>query len=156
MRTTLILLCLITAFATSVTGQIPSSGPDYLQVLPQVDSTMSSTIAIEGNGGMHWFDPTPILNLQQIREAAVEQHSIDGVGLVVSLYLTETGMEEVRRHLEQWNGRSFGVIVGGRVLAAPLLLSSGSHQIVLSPDSLSFRQATELVDDLNTRIARMR
>lgn len=104
MRTVLAFLCLITAAATSASGQIRSSGPDYLQVLPQVDSTKGSAIALAGDVGTYWFDPTPILNLQQVREAAVEQHSIDGMGLVLSLHLTETGQEKLRRHLDQMNG----------------------------------------------------
>jgi hypothetical protein len=156
MRTVLAFLCLITAAATSASGQIRSSGPDYLQVLPQVDSTKGSAIALAGDVGTYWFDPTPILNLQQVREAAVEQHSIDGMGLVLSLHLTETGQEKLRRHLDQMNGHSVGVIVGRRLVAAPLPLPRGSHQIVLSPASLSISQATELVEDLNTRIAQLR
>ena len=156
MRTALALLCLITASASSATGQVPSSGPDYLQVLLQVDSTMSSAIAVEGNEGTYWFDPTPVINLEQVREAAVEQHSVDGVGFVISLHLTETGLEKLRRHWDQLEGHSVGVIVGSRLLAAPLLLRSGSPQIFLSPGSLSLRQATELVADLNARIDRMR
>lgn len=156
MRTSLALVCLIATSAGSAIGQVPSSGPNYLQVLLQVDSTMSSAIAVEGKEGTYWFDPTPVINLEQVQEAAVEQHSVDGVGFVVSLHLTETGLEKLRRHWDQLEGHSVGVIVGSRLLAAPLLLRSGSPQIFLSPGSLSFRQATELVADLNTRIDRMR
>jgi len=156
MRTALALLCLITASARSATGQVPSSGPNYLQVLLQVDSTMSSAIAVEGNEGTYWFDPTAVINLEQVQEAAVEQHSVDGVGFVISLHLTETGLEKLSRHWDELEGHSVGVIVGSRLLAAPLLLRSGSPQIFLSPGSLSLRQATELVTDLNTRIDRMR
>jgi hypothetical protein len=156
MRTALALLCLITASASSATGQVPSSGPNYLQVLLQVDSTMSSAIAVEGNEGTYWFDPTAVINLEQVQEAAVEQHSVDGVGFVISLHLTETGLEKLSRHWDELEGHSVGVIVGSRLLAAPLLLRSGSPQIFLSPGSLSLRQATELVTDLNTRIDRMR
>jgi len=156
MRTALALLCLITASASSATGQVPSSGPNYLQVLLQVDSTMSSAIAVEGNEGTYWFDPTAVINLEQVQEAAVEQHSVDGVGFVISLNLTETGLEKLSRHWDELEGHSVGVIVGSRLLAAPLLLRSGSPQIFLSPGSLSLRQATELVTDLNTRIDRMR
>jgi len=156
MRTALALLCLITASASSATGQVPSSGPNYLQVLLQVDSTMSSAIAVEGNEGTYWFDPTAVINLEQVQEAAVEQHSVDGVGFVISLHLTETGLEKLSRHWDELAGHSVGVIVGSRLLAAPLLLRSGSPQIFLSPGSLSLRQATELVTDLNTRIDRMR
>jgi len=155
MRTALALLCLITASASSATGQVPSSGPNYLQVLLQVDSTMSSAIAVEGNEGTYWFDPTAVINLEQVQEAAVEQHSVDGVGFVISLHLTETGLEKLSRHWDELEGHSVGVIVGSRLLAAPLLLRSGSPQIFLSPGSLSLRQATELVTDLNTRIDRM-
>ena len=156
MRTALALLCLITASASSATGQVPSSGPDYLQVLLQVDSTMSSAIAVEGNEGTYWFDPTAVINLEQVQEAAVEQHSVDGVGFVISLHLTETGLEKLSRHWDELEGHSVGVIVGSRLLAAPLLLRSGSPQIFLSPGSLSLRQATNLVADLNARIDRMR
>jgi hypothetical protein len=156
MRTALALLCLITASASSATGQVPSSGPNYLQVLLQVDSTISSAIAVEGNEGTYWFDPTAVINLEQVQEAAVEQHSVDGVGFVISLHLTETGLEKLSRHWDELEGHSVGVIVGSRLLAAPLLLRSGSPQIFLSPGSLSLRQATELVTDLNTRIDRMR
>jgi len=156
MRTALALLCLITASASSATGQVPSSGPNYLQVLLQVDSTMSSAIAVEGNEGTYWFEPTAVINLEQVQEAAVEQHSVDGVGFVISLHLTETGLEKLSRHWDELEGHSVGVIVGSRLLAAPLLLRSGSPQIFLSPGSLSLRQATELVTDLNTRIDRMR
>jgi hypothetical protein len=136
-------------------AQVPSSGPNYLQVLLQVDSTTRSAIAVEGNAGTYWFDPTPVLTLEQVREVAVEQHGVDGAGFVVSLHLTQTGLEALRRHRDRLEGHRVGVIIGSRLLAAPIILTSGSPQILFSPTALSLSQATELVDDLNARIDRM-
>jgi hypothetical protein len=156
MRTALALLLLVVVPASPAVGQVSSSGPDYLQILARVDSTVNSAIKVEGDAGAYWFDATPVINLEQVRQAAVEQHSVDGAGFVLSLHLTEAGEEVLRRHSDQLENQPLGVIVGSQLLGAPIRSRGLSSQVSLAPDSLSLRQATELVDDLNARISRIR
>ena len=156
MRTALALLLLVAVPATSAVGQVSPSGPDYLQILARVDSTVSSAIKVESGAGTYWFDPTPVINLEQVRQAAVEQHSVDGAGFVLSLRLTEEGAEVLRRHSDQLEEQPVGMIVGSRLFTTPIRFRAGNPHVFLTPGSLSLRQATEVVDDLNARIGQVR
>jgi hypothetical protein len=154
MRTVLALLLLIPASAGAGLAQVDTTGANYLQLLPEADSAASSAIAVEGAPGTYWFDPTPVLTLQAVRDAAVEQHG-RVEGFVVCLHLTEAGLEALTRHRDRVAGHQVGVIIGGRLMAAPFTLTGGSPQVLFPPAGLSLPQAMQLVDDLNARIDRL-
>ena len=154
MRTALALTFLVFASTGAGMAQDSSSGSSYLQVLVEVDSETGSTIAVKADGD-YWFDPIPVLTLEHIREASVEEHGINGVGYAVSLHLMATGREALNRNWDRLDGRRVGVMIRGQLVSDPIRLTRGSAKIAFPPSVRSLSEAMELADDLNARIARM-
>ena len=151
MRTVLLGLIAVLTAALPALAQVDSSGARYLQVLEEVGADSSAAVTLSSDCGTYQFASSPVLTLEHVKEAAIQQHGIDG-GYFIFLQLTAAGSEHLQRETDRLVGHRVGVILSGQLMAAPIIQVPFSRQFQLNPDALPLAQASELAQDLNARI----